>query len=346
MQEKTHRSELTTSAQQQAYDQTLRQRELLKGVLVEVDEGNGLRPWEEVSDFYNSRPEDAHYLLNRTTGEIRFGNGEHGRIPTAGSNNLVARYYRYGGGTRTNVGAGALTEAYTSGIESVTNHWPATGGTDEEPIEEAKARAPQELKVRDRAVTNQDFEFLARQAPRAWVRRAHGMPLYHPDFPDIEVPGVMTVLVVPQGDKQTNWPPMPSESTMKAVCAYLNQRRLLTTELIVAPPQYKQVSVAATVIVQGASDPAWVKTNVEKALNRFLDPLEGGEDGKGWPWGRTVFYSEVFQQMLRADGVDRVEDLQLIVDGRRFAKCENVEIPPDCLVYAGTHELSVVFSDQ
>jgi hypothetical protein len=62
------------------------------------------------------------------------------------------------------------------------------------------------------------------------VRRAHALPLYHPQFPGVEVPGVVTVIVVPEVDETVNWPPMHSESTLKAFCSYLNQRRLLTTE--------------------------------------------------------------------------------------------------------------------
>ena len=63
-----------------------------------------------------------------------------------------------------------------------------------------KARAPKELKARDRAVTVQDFEFLARQTPGVRVRRAHALPLYDPQFPDVDVPGVITVIVVPESN--------------------------------------------------------------------------------------------------------------------------------------------------
>lgn len=182
------------------------------------------------------------------------------------------------------MGAGTLTNLQTpvAEVKSETmNYWSASGGADEESVEDAKARAPKELKARDRAVTSQDFEFLARQTPGVRVRRAHTLPLYHPQFPGVEVPGVVTVIVVPEVDETVNWPPMPSESTLKAVYGYLNQRRLLTTVVIVAHPKYVQVAAEATVVLLGAADPAEVKTKVEAALNRFLHPLNGGEDGQG-----------------------------------------------------------------
>lgn len=43
--------------------------------------------------------------------------------------------------------------------------------------------------------------------------------------------------------------------------------------------------------------------------------------------------------MLRVEGVDRVEELRLIVDGERMGRCENAEIARDYLVYAGSMKL-------
>ena len=82
-------------------------------------------------------------------------------------------------------------------------------------------------------MTVSDFEELAKQAGN--VRRAKALPLYHPRFPGTKIPGVVTVIVVPDNDQPN---PTPSEATIRLVCAYLNQRRLLTTELYVIPPSY------------------------------------------------------------------------------------------------------------
>ena len=340
--------EPVTAAARQAVDQRLRDQELRKGFLLEVDEGQelGPRPWEEVDDFYNSGPGDRHYVLNRTTGEIEFGDGESGRIPIAGINNIIARFYRYGGGARSNVGTNTLTQLQTfpPGVDTVTNVWPAEGGADEESLEDTKLRAPRELKTRDRAVTDTDFELLARQTPGARIRRAHALPLYHPQFPGVAVPGVVTVIVVPEVDETVNWPPTPSESTLQAVCAHLNPRRLLTTELIVAPPKYQEVAVAATVVASPTADVAAVKVAMEAALNGYLHPLHGGADGQGWPLGGDVLFSEVFRVGLQVEGVARIEDLRIIVDGERLGRCENAAILRDYLVYGGEHEIIVAFA--
>jgi hypothetical protein len=342
LREKSARPRSPNEAERDAIDNALRDRELLKGFLLEVDDGRGLTPWQEVDDFFNSESDDPHYVLNRTTGEVHFGNGTAGRIPVAGLNNIVARFYRYGGGAGGNTGAGTITDLRSGvpGVDTVTNTYPAEGGVDEEPIEDTKARAPKEIKARDRAVTAQDFEFLALNTPGVRVRRAHALPLYHPDFSGVEVPGVVTVMIVPENNDPN---PLPSESTMETVCAYLNQRRLLTTEVYVAPPRYKQVKIEASLTATAVADPAVVQVKVEAALNKYLHPLTGGSDGQGWPLGGDVLYSEIFRVVLQVEGVQTIEDLRIVVDGDRYGRCENVTIDGDYLVFSDGHDIAVTF---
>ena len=72
------------------------------------------------------------------------------------------------------------------------------GGRDEETLDQAKQRAPAAIRARCRAVTADDFEFFAGEA--ANIARARALPLRHPDFPDVAVPGVVTVVVVPDSE--------------------------------------------------------------------------------------------------------------------------------------------------
>lgn len=341
--EKGKRSANPTEAEQATIDERLREREYAKGFLLEVDESGTMRPWEEVEDFYTSQPDDRHYTMNRTTGEIRFGDGKQGRIPLAGINNIVARYYRYGGGAAGNVGSGTITDLQSSvsGVDAATNNWGAEGGANEELVEDAKARAPKELKARDRAVTAQDFEFLALEAPGGRVRRAHALPLYHPQFPGVQVPGVITVMIVPESDDPK---PMPSQGTMENVCAYLNERRLLTTELYVAPPKYRLVRVEAAVTAKPTANIAAVKNAIDSALGSYLHPLTGGADAQGWPLGGPVLYSEIFRVVLQVEGVQIVNKVRITIDGEPIDECKNAEIPSDYLVYSDGHDVTVSYT--
>ena len=62
-----------------------------------------------------------------------------------------------------------------AGVDTVTNPTPAVGGVDAEQLEHARERASMEIRSRYRAVTAEDFEFMAGEAsPR--VARAVCIP--------------------------------------------------------------------------------------------------------------------------------------------------------------------------
>jgi hypothetical protein len=162
--------------------------------------------------------------------------------------------------------------------------------------------------------------------------------LYHPEYPDVEVPGVVTVMVIPESDDVR---PVPSDYTMQEVCAYLRERRLLTTEVIVAPPNYRHIKIETTIVARATYDSAQVQSNVETALITFLHPLRGGAEGQGWRIGEDVFYAEVFRVVLNTDGVQTIDDLRIIADGIYLDACESASLADDQLAYSDGHDVSV-----
>jgi hypothetical protein len=313
---------------------------------LEIDEGAGFEPWDEVPDFDGSGPTDRHYLLNCTLGAIALGDGRRGRIaklnranPLA---NVVARTYGFGGGTRGNLPAGTITglEAAVDGVDAVVNRRPAQGGADEESLEHAKSRAPGALKSKGRAVTSEDFEALALSTPGVRVRRAKALPLVHPDFPGTEIPGVVSLIVVPDADGPR---PTPGEATLRAVCAQLDKSRLLTCEVHVLAPRYHRICVQADVIVAPDADLAEVGQEVERRLSAYFHALTGGEDGEGWGFGRDISYARVARQIEAVAGVERIADagLFLFLDGDREPFCRDVPIEPNSLLSSDGHDVRV-----
>ena len=321
---------------------------VLEGSLrLEIDQGSGPEAWTEVSDFFGSGPDSNHYVLNRTSGEIRFGDGFHGAIPVASVSNplanVIAVEYRFGGGTSGNVAArhlGTLRSA-VAGIDdnAITNVMPTFGGRDEETLDEAKQRAPSALRSRCRAVTVDDFEYLAKQA--ADIKRARALPLFHPQYPGIKVPGVVTVVVVPDSPAEN---PMPSEGTLRTVCAYLDVRRLLTTELYVVPPTYQLARVNVDITAVDGADTAAIKEGVTSALHDYFHPLTGGDDGRGWPFGGTVRFSRVFQRVFTVPNVESIDNLTISIDGERAQECRDVPIREGALLYSLGHDVSVSYA--
>lgn len=329
-------------------DQVLRlsQAPVLAGSLqLEIDEGDGFQPWTEVPDFLGSGPHDPHYVLNRSTGEVRFA-GREGRIPVpnpARPANVVARRYRVGGGARGNLGAGRIGQlrGQLAGVDAaaIGNLFASAGGGDEETLEAARLRAARTLKSHERAVTAEDFELHAMDV--AAVARAKALPLAAPAFPGVQVPGAVSVVVVPQAadptDPLSDPAPQPTEGLLRQVCAALDQRRLATTELYVVGPRYRTLEVAARLVVVGDADLAVVQQQAVRLLRRYFHPLVGGEDmtadrdGSGWPFGGDVNHSRTVQRLMLA-GVRSVEDLLFTLDGTPAAACSNVAIGGDALL--------------
>jgi len=329
---------------------------------LEIDEGGGegFIVWQQVDDFFSSGPEDQVFTLDLNTGVVTLGDGEHGRIPVANlanaTGNVVARTYRAGGGSAGNVGANTITQLQTSvpGISSVTNNDPAQGGTDEESLTDAKLRAAAALQSQGRAVTPGDFEYLATQAPGANVARALALPLFHPNYPNGQIPGVVTVIVVPNTQPATPpapnappaTPPTPNQTTLQAVCAYLDAHRLLTSELYVVGPVYRKIKVQVQLVVNPGYDLATVENAVLQSLNTFFDPLQGGDDGTGWPFGGTIYYSDVYRTILDIEGVLRIQSGQLFMwlDDQAQQFCQDVPIKPGELLYSDPSGHDVIVS--
>lgn len=315
---------------------TLSSTPVLDGSLVlQVDDGTGPVPWAEVDDFAASGPGDTVYMLDPDSGVVTFGDGvTHGQIPPADlsnpSGNIVATSYLFGGGARTNIPAATTLTLMTSlpGVDAsnVTNPFAAYGGSDEESLQDAMDRAPQALQTQDRAVTAADFELLAKQAGP--ISRAEAIPLYNPNFPGEQIPGVVTVVIVPDVDSPA---PMPSPGLLRTVCNYLDQRRLIGTELYVIAPTYLPVTLTLDVLAQPDADTAAVEAAVESAIAGFLDPRTGGSDGTGWPFGGTIYFVDVLRTALVQD-VIRVANLVITLQGTAAPPCTDVPLTAGALL--------------
>jgi predicted phage baseplate assembly protein len=321
---------------------TLSSPPVLDGSLeLTIDEGiSGPETWTQVDDFSGSGPNDTVYLLDPTTGVITLGDGEQGRIPVANVNNpsgsIVAVRYQFGGGAASNVPAGTPLTLMTGipGVDtgSLSIPFAAYGGSPEEDLQHAMNRAPVALKSQNRAVTGEDYETLAKQAGP--IARAKALPLVHPDFPGLQVPGVVTVIVVPNAVSAA---PMPSPGLLRTVCAYLDQRRLIATELYVIAPTYVPVSITLQALAQQDADTATVEQAVESALTTFLDPLLGGSidpttPGAGWPFGGTIYFVDVLRVAAQVADVVRVAGLVITLDGVQAPACTDAAVPPGALL--------------
>ena len=336
--------------------------------IIAVDEGSGYVTWTEVEDFAGYGPTDQVYTLDHSSGLVSFGDGKQGKIPrwlsgngtnldSADQTNVMATSYRWGGGTQGNSGANTITTLLASipSVQGVSNPLPSYGGADEETVQHAEDRAPMTLRTANRAVTPDDFAFLATQTPGAQIQRAQAFPLLNPNFrvlrspidgsPQVEapIPGAVTVIVIPQSTQPM---PVPSQSTLQLVANWLDQHRLLTCELFVAPPRYRQVRIEVQVIAEPTADLGTVSAAVLNQLLGYFNPLPpGGAEGGGWDFGGTIYFAETYRQIFDVTGVKLITGtLKTYIDSVLQPPCTDITLQPDEIIYSIGHGVTVTYS--
>lgn len=299
--------------------------------------------WRGVPDFYSSGPRDRHYVLDRLTGDVRFGDGLNGMIPPALAGNLRMLRYQTGGGAVGNRPAGVITQLKTTVpyIDKVTNFLPATGGANAEDTASLVERAPRTLRHGGRAVTIEDYEDLSKLASPE-VARVKCVPLYDlaidPDATEQRL-GFVSVIVVPRASEPK---PVPSLELLGRVRDYLDQRRTPSADISVVGPDYMRVDIEATLGVASLEGAADIEAAVTRTLSRFLHPLTGGLDGRGWDFGRKPHKSDLYALLEGTQGVDHVISLR-VTESKERADATTTE---RFLVYSGSHKISLTLKSQ
>ncbi len=253
-------------------------------------------------------PPTKVFTLDLESGEVRFG--PPGARPPLGAS--VVASYAYGGGREGVVGIGAISKApaLPAGIK-VMNPAVTWGGDEPESVSDAEHRIPRWLRHRDRLVAADDFHEIAWQTPGADLGRVEVLPLVHPGLPGVAADGVVTLLVIPLYDPENPHNPQPDRLFLDAVCRHLEPRRLVTTELHLVGPEYRDLWVSVGVEVVPGVEQGPVLDRVEVEVRRFLSPLAGGFQGRGWPLDKAVEAGEITAVATRAGGVARVNGLLL-----------------------------------
>ncbi|MCO7223322.1 putative baseplate assembly protein [Pleionea sp. CnH1-48] len=304
--------------------------------------------WQWQNDFYGTNSESQMFVFDPIAQSVQFGDGIFGAIPPAG-HQIFVRKMEVGGGVAANVGSHTITKLKRAikYVDSVTNPLPAIGGQDTESSKQTQLRAAHEIRHRDRAVTADDFSELALNTPSVPIHSAYALANVKIQkdgdtlIVDKDLPGAVTVVILPY---KTTPRPQPSEAEIKAVCAFLNERRLITTQLYVAGPQYVAVTdFKVSIKVHSEYDLKTVSDAVKQRLLTFFHPVIGGREGKGWPFGEDIYLSDVFCEMLDVDGVSRAFDLSVAIEGTTNND-DRIEIEAEQLVHLSRDVMNIKVS--
>ena len=326
------------------------------------------RPWRPIEDILSAGPEvpvpDERlppgwrlpknnlvdvFTINLESGEIGFGDGLHGRRPPFGSTIRVD--YDYGVGREGNVGAGSIdsSPAMPAGFK-VNNPVATWGGAAAENARDGEKQISRYLQHRDRLVSPLDFETITLRTPGVNVGRVEVLPAFNPELaPNIagDAPGAVTLLVIPKYDAVHPATPEPDPHFLAAICAHIDSRRLVTTEVFLRGPEYKPIWISIGIDVVPGASIAEVRAAVEAELIRFLSPLppetrdqldpaplfslpQYAAMQRGWPLGKAVSPLELLAVASRVPGVLKIN--KIYVADASMALANSLQSPdaPSC----------------
>jgi hypothetical protein len=342
-------------------ERQLRQSPVLGGsVMVMSIDNNARHDWAEIDDLRAAGPELAIpgapnmgdpvevFACDAEAGLIRFGDGLSGRRPKLGE--ALYASYACTEGVEGNVAAGTLKGGpmLPAGV-TATNPVPTWGGAEAESIAAAEKQVPRFVTHRDRLVTADDFRAIAWRTPGVALGRIEVLPAAHPDVAPIAVgsaPGAVTLMAIPARDPAHPEAPRADRPFLNALCAYLEPRRLVTTELVLRGPEYVGIWISIGIEVAGGHAVSEVTEGVKARIKAYLSPLAApgvampqlpmlyGPDIdpalRGWPLARPVHARALLAEAARAAGVVEVADVLLaqgIRPGTESVELAGLELP-------------------
>ena len=300
------------------------------------------REWVEVDTLARSRPYEQHFVVDELTGIVTFGDGVRGAAVPAGFRQVKAVSYRTGGGLATAVPAEAgFTPRQTIPfLAQIGNPAPAAGAADPELVDDLVGRGPALVRARNRAVVAGDLEALVLQESAELGRV---VALAGSDVDGSSRPGQLTLVAI--GTRRDDGrPPVPTEATLASVVRLLvegvegrDPLVPLGARVVVRAARFVPVELEITFQPEPDADRPALVLAVARAVDRYLDPLRGAADRRGWPIGQPVRYHRLVPVVAAVTGVASVGRIAISVGGRRSGPCRDAPLPPGTFPWPGNH---------
>src|SRR5215467_4231265 len=278
-----------------------------------VDEGGGPVKWKYYQRIVDALSSTEAYTLNSDANgvvTVMFGDNISGRIPAVGA--LVTATYMVGGGVTGNVAANTLTQMQTGPpqVVSVTNPQAAAGGADAESTDHIRLHAPLSITAINRAVTLDDYAALTLNVPS--VAKASAISTSY---------NAVDVYIHPTGNFFATGPndtnglqtltnkvsALAPTITNSGYTGWLDDKKMVSTSIVVLPPQYNNngvlstgyvpCNVTATVQVLPQYHTSAVQNATISAIqNLFLFAVVD--------FGSKITLSSIYHALMNVPGVD------------------------------------------
>lgn len=265
--------------------------------------------WDVRPDLLNSNQFDSDFVAEMEsdrTAYLRFGDGNLGKAPLADS--TMKASYRSGNGAAGNVGREAIAYLLDSElvgkITKIYNPLAAQGGTDPEPIAEARLNAPQALRIRQNCVTEADYVEVMQRHPE--VQKAAAQMRWTGSW--------YTVFIAV--DRYEGKP--IDEEFKDELHEHIEPFRLMAHDLEIVEPTFVPLDIVLQVTIKDS----YFQSSIRSALEETFGNKDYNSGKRGFfhpdnlSFGQPVFLSRIIQQAMEIDGVYRAEVSRFQVWGR------------------------------
>ncbi|MBR5578978.1 MAG: baseplate J/gp47 family protein [Lachnospiraceae bacterium] len=229
-------------------------------------------------------------------------------------------------GPEGNIRKGNLLKA--KGISShirFYNRQEGRGGRFRESLTEVEERFFRDLYHIYTAVTASDYEELVKQTPELCIHKVKAFMK--------EDRNIVKLVVKPWTEERF---PILSDNYKKAIYEYLEDKRLLTTKLIIQGPQYVPVDVHGTIYVGSQYKNA--KAEIEKVITEYIDTVSSERN-----FGDILKFDRLYAAVQELECVEFIYDLHMVPQKSGLARLQEEDVIPEeeCLCYAGNFYLQI-----
>ncbi len=269
--------------------------------------------WERCDSFMNSDSGSRKYKLDSYEGKIAFGDGKHGKAPSAGDNATIMVNYSFGGGERGNLAQGSIEGLIVSlpYVDRVTNLEMTCGGSDQHDIKTLERVGPQRLRHRGRAVTASDFESIVLEQ-FSEIRDVKCVPNYN--RLGQQAWGYVTLVLMPFDIENRSY----SLRLCKKIEQYLSNH--ISCELLeggrfaVVPAIVMKVSATISITVDDYEFAAETEMQILGAVSKYLDPgIDGDQRLKIEEFPTIQDFYSLLKRIKNISGIQEV-----ILEGRYY----------------------------
>ena len=279
--------------------------------------------WERKDDFFGSSKFDNHFVYEEHVKLIAFGNNYHASIPPYGKNNIRFCSLSFTDCEESNIKKGTICD-----VQSENNYLKnanimqiihATGGQNDEPIEETYARLSKSFNESLCAVTEDDYISIIKKTPGLIIK-------------DVSIFFENNKLKIAVQIPETYLLP---RSCKENLVLWIEKFRLLNTDIQITGLNI--ISLNIEIIATVKSEESKSEKNIKNTVNSFINRLNK-------KMGQNLIYIHLLKEIERLKCITKINKLELkpINSNTKNSINNNIIVPPNGIYHIKNLEISCI----